>query len=84
MTENIDGFSLFLEARQFAAMLQDGDIFDFVEARFDSRHDTGPWSLEEPLLIFGRNGAILLESGQVQLDMPYVRYPEEHEYVACL
>lgn len=40
VTEYIDKFRLFLNARGFAAMHQDGDNPDLIDARYAERHDT--------------------------------------------
>lgn len=34
--------------------------------------------------MFGRNGAMILESSKTELYMPYISFPEKHPYVARL
>lgn len=41
----VDHYRSFLNTCQFLGMHQDGDELDFVEARFDKKHDVGPETL---------------------------------------
>lgn len=45
VTKYTSDFKSFLDSRRFACMLQDGEKFDFIDARFGGRHDTilGAW-----------------------------------------
>lgn len=80
----IDNFCLFLDSRRFGTMNQDNDNLDFVDARFDGRHDNDLLRWMKRSLVLDRNMTLFLESDEVELDMPSVCCFEEHEYAARL
>lgn len=80
MTEYIDRFRLFLHARQFRAMHRDGQKLNFTDARYDVTHDTPVGASKKSWLVFDRSGALCLESKEVQLHMPKVRFLDKREY----
>lgn len=82
VTENIENFRSFPDARRLSTMHQDGDRLRLVDARYGGRHDTALVGLKKRWLLFNRNRASFLGSDKLLLHIPYVCYLEKREYVA--
>lgn len=71
--------NFFRDALRFATMSQDSDKIDSVHARFGGRHNTALGACEKRCLVFSRNWASFLGSGEIQIYMPFFRCPEDRE-----
>lgn len=79
VTEYVNRFWSFLDALWLAAMHQDGDRFKFIDARYGGRHETALRACKKRRIVFHRKAALYLSSGEVQLDMLYIRCAEERK-----
>lgn len=85
MVTNYNGkFGSFLDDMRFVLMHEDGDKLKFVKACFGSKHDAALGAWKKGWQFFRSNGAAFPGSSNGQPHMPYIRCPEEREYLLRL
>lgn len=65
-------------------MRQTGDRLQFVDVHYSAKLGTMPGALKKLRLLFGRTVSTFTASGEVQLDMTYIKCPSAREHVARL
>lgn len=69
---------------KFAAMHENGEKFDLIDARCGQSHGTALRAWKNRLLVFRSYGDFFLDYGKLHLDVLYVRCLEKQKYVALL